>query len=398
MISKTNFAKFIIHLGLISTLTSCTLIENISSGQNQGLADTAQEACMEPLFKNAIPIGEDGFYYYPEFNKKEELAPSKPWRKVSILPFSIDKSLDFLFSREVDDIEELWFKAVEEKIVHYWTFYPETGIWQNRINLTSVKSVFMDSNSKIWFLVIEENEIKLFVYNEDTYQAEFRMDLDLSLTEYVLSDVRYSNKHSLWLLGVNKNTSKDVVFNLNLETGKIYERFQSDHQLFNLAVDREGRVFTFNSLEGRIERFNPEDDTISQLIIPEDYISLYAGYPKFFFSEDNWVFLNDRAIFYNDEGLSQLHIPVRSPIFISTEYDYAFPFAWESPEAQIDTEDGRIWYKSMRGLAWHQPETGEWCMFTTANSNIVKDSDGNLWMVYDNALYMLPASETSKKE
>jgi|LSQX01.1.fsa_nt_gb hypothetical protein len=398
MISKTNFAKFIIYLALISILTSCIPNGNMSYGRNQGLTDTAQETCIEPLFKNGIPIGEDGFYYYPEFNKKEELAPSKPWRKASILPFSVDKSIDFLFSREVYDIEELWFEAVEEKIVRYWTFYPETGIWQNRINLTSVKSVFMDSNSKIWFLVIEDKEIKLFVYNEDTYQTEYKMNLDLSLTEYVLSDVRYSNKHSLWLLGVNKNTSKDVVFNLNLETGMIDKRFEASHQLFRLAVDREGRIFTFDAFEGRIERFNPGDDTVSHLIIPENYISLYAGYPKFFFSEDNWVYLNDRAFFYNDEGLSQLHIPVRSPIFISTEYDYAFPFAWESPEPQAETEDGRIWYKSKRGLAWHQPETGEWCMFTSAQSNIVKDSQENLWIVYDNALYMLPASETSKKE
>jgi hypothetical protein len=52
----------------------------------------------------------------------------------------------------------------------------------------------------------------------------------------------------------------------------------------------------------------------------------------------------------------------------------------------------------MRGLAWHQPETGEWCMFTSAKSNIIKDRQGNLWIVYDNALYMLPASETSKQE
>jgi hypothetical protein len=110
------------------------------------------------------------------------------------------------------------------------------------------------------------------------------------------------------------------------------------------------------------------------------------------------VLLDDRAIFDNGEYLSNLHVIFRSPVFITKIINGVQPFVWESPEPQAETEDGRIWYKSNRGLAWHQPETGEWCMFTSAKSNIVKDSQGNLWIIYENALYMLPVSETSKQE
>ncbi len=32
------------------------------------------------------------------------------------------------------------------------------------------------------------------------------------------------------------------------------------------------------------------------------------------------------------------------------------------------------------------------------SSSYLKDDDGNLWLVYDNALYMLPASGTRAKD
>lgn len=117
-----------------------------------------------------------------------------------------------------------------------------------------------------------------------------------------------------------------------------------------------------------------------------------------FISEDNQLWLSD-ALWYPKAGYTpDKRIIIRSPIFINPDADIRNPVTWESPEPQAITEDGRAWFKSKRGLAWFQPETSEWCMFTTAKSNVVKDSDGNLWLVYDNALYMLPASETRAKD
>lgn len=82
----------------------------------------------------------------------------------------------------------------------------------------------------------------------------------------------------------------------------------------------------------------------------------------------------------------------------TNNYNGYAPYEWQHPEIMAETNDERLWYRSYRGLAWFQPETGQWCMFTNANSNIVKDKAGNLWIMYENDLYMLPASETRAKD
>jgi hypothetical protein len=101
---------------------------------------------------------------------------------------------------------------------------------------------------------------------------------------------------------------------------------------------------------------------------------------------------------YFDAYYREIYDMYQSPIFITDKTTGHNKFVWDTPSPMTYTSDGRIWYKSLRGLAWHQPETGEWCMFTTAESNIVKDNDGNLWLVYDNTLYMLPTGETQAKD
>ena len=115
----------------------------------------------------------------------------------------------------------------------------------------------------------------------------------------------------------------------------------------------------------------------------------------------NNLWIGDYAIVNLDEtsdAFLSKKIIIRSPVFITNRVNDRAEVVWSRPSPNNATEDGRIWYSSLRGDAWHQPETGEWCMFTTAESNIVKDGDGNLWLVYDNALYMLPASETQAKD
>lgn len=114
----------------------------------------------------------------------------------------------------------------------------------------------------------------------------------------------------------------------------------------------------------------------------------------------NNLWIGDYAIVNLDETSAAFlskKIIIRSPVFITNRVNDRAEVVWSRPSPNNVTEDGRIWYSSLRGDAWHQPETGEWCMFTTANSNIVQDGEGNLWIIYDNALYMLPAKETRAK-
>ncbi|MBN2115480.1 MAG: hypothetical protein JW730_02855 [Anaerolineales bacterium] len=80
---------------------------------------------------------------------------------------------------------------------------------------------------------------------------------------------------------------------------------------------------------------------------------------------------------------------IRSPVFISTKVE-ATPILWEHPQIVLESSNGLLWFRSTNGMVSLDPQKGEWCWFTTYQSNIVEDSDQNLWMIADNKLYKYP--------
>ena len=81
-----------------------------------------------------------------------------------------------------------------------------------------------------------------------------------------------------------------------------------------------------------------------------------------------------------------------SPIFISTSPESGATY-WQNPFLITESSDGRLWFRSDNGMAWLDLKKEQWCWFTTYQSNIVEDSENNLWMIADGKLYKLPLSE-----
>jgi hypothetical protein len=98
------------------------------------------------------------------------------------------------------------------------------------------------------------------------------------------------------------------------------------------------------------------------------------------------LWLDDHA-WMNSDGV--WYDVVRSPVFITDKSDAGPNYVWDFPKVVFESSDGRLWFRSMNGMVSLNPEKGEWCWFTTEQSNIVEDSDHNLWMVADNKLYKL---------
>ena len=75
-----------------------------------------------------------------------------------------------------------------------------------------------------------------------------------------------------------------------------------------------------------------------------------------------------------------------APIFVArSEGDTLY--AQQSPWLILESADGRLWYKFANGLAWLNPQKEKWCWFTSSQSNLVKDQQGNLWMSAGGNLY-----------
>ncbi|MDD2522295.1 MAG: hypothetical protein PHW11_05715 [Anaerolineaceae bacterium] len=398
-----NNASKLILTTLIISLVSCGVSKpfqefDLKSSFTEMMTETENlEVCLPPIIKSSLPLGENVTLSLEELESSIATLPPLAWEKAEELPFpeNSDPRIELINPRSRS--LTLWFRVQEQSTISFWTYSLETQKWNAVASPSKVDHYFFDSESQLWFIVEGNVELQFYKIDQAENKLKEMLIIDASKLNNRILDFAYSPDHSLWVIMSNPTTLNQILVNLDLQTGKVTDHVTLSEYIIGVDTDEKGNVFSLNN-KGVVERFNPKAKTVSYTYLSPKSSYWNAGETEFFFTETGQVYLNDLAWFENDDYSSNLHLIFRSTVFVTQTDDGSGSFVWESPEPQAETEDGRIWYKSMRGLAWHQPETGEWCMFTSAKSNIVKDSQGNLWIIYDNALYMLPASETSKQE
>ena len=400
---KVNNVSKLILTTLIISLVSCGVSKpfqefDLKSSFTEVMTETENlEVCLPPIIKSSLPLGENVTLSLEELESSTATLPPLAWDKAEELPFSenSDPRIELINPRSRS--LTLWFRVQEQSTISFWTYSLETQKWNEVASPSKVDHYFFDSESQLWFIVEGNVELQFYKIDQAENKLKEMLIIDASKLNNRILDFAYSPDHSLWVIMSNPTTLNQILVNLDLQTGKVTDHVTLSEYIIGVDTDEKGNVFSLNN-KGVVERFNPKAKTVSYTYLSPKSSYWNAGETEFFFTETGQVYLNDLAWFENDDYSSNLHLIFRSTVFVTQTDDGSGSFVWESPEPQAETEDGRIWYKSMRGLAWHQPETGEWCMFTSAKSNIIKDRQGNLWIVYDNALYMLPASETSKQE
>lgn len=397
-----NVSKLIIT-ALIISLVSCGVSKpfqefDLKSSLTERMTEAENlEVCLPPIIKSSLPLGENVTLSLGELESSTATLPPLAWEKAEELPFSGNSDPRIELIKPRSRSLTLWFRVQEQSTISFWTYSLETQKWNAVASPSKVDHYFFDSESQLWFIVEGNVELQFYKIDQAENKLKEMLIIDASKLNNRILDFAYSPDHSLWVIMSNPTTLNQILVNLDLQTGKVTDHVTLSEYIIGVDTDEKGNVFSLNN-KGVVERFNPKAKTVSYTYLSPKSSYWNAGETEFFFTETGQVYLNDLAWFENDDYSSNLHLIFRSTVFVTQTDDGSGSFVWESPEPQAETEDGRIWYKSMRGLAWHQPETGEWCMFTSAKSNIVKDSQGNLWIIYDNALYMLPASETSKQE
>ena len=397
-----NVSKLILT-ALIISLVSCGVSKpfqefDLKSSLTERMTEAENlEVCLPPIIKSSLPLGENVTLSLGELESSTATLPPLAWEKAEELPFSGNSDPRIELIKPRSRSLTLWFRVQEQSTISFWTYSLETQKWNAVASPSKVDHYFFDSESQLWFIVEGNVELQFYKIDQAENKLKEMLIIDASKLNNRILDFAYSPDHSLWVIMSNPTTLNQILVNLDLQTGKVTDHVTLSEYIIGVDTDEKGNVFSLNN-KGVVERFNPKAKTVSYTYLSPKSSYWNAGETEFFFTETGQVYLNDLAWFENDDYSSNLHLIFRSTVFVTQTDDGSGSFVWESPEPQAETEDGRIWYKSMRGLAWHKPETGEWCMFTSAKSNIVKDSQGNLWIIYDNALYMLPASETSKQE
>jgi len=141
----------------------------------------------------------------------------------------------------------------------------------------------------------------------------------------------------------------------------------------------------------KLIRYDPANGLTRSTNIPYTD-DVFGDSTSLYLDRENRIWVSDRAWFsVHQAGVGIPHIVIRSPVFIDYLDELGY-YSWVRPKIMLQSIDGRLWYQSSRGDAWYDHATGEWCLFTPHKSNIVEDSQHNLWMLIGNDLYVLPLS------
>ena len=377
---------------LLMSSVSCTMRADevvVGTGLN--------EQCLGPLYNSSFPVGDEAFTFIATTTPKPSILAPAAWQKVSEFSSSNGEILDLHFISIQDGNQIFWFTAKEKDETRIWTYNVNDKVWKFGPSVSKEAELFFDNFGNVWIHEpLHEKPSSLYRLNPETLAIESESEKNILFAERNIKHLATTPDGKLWLI-MTYEPPQLHLYQYDPFTLELTEHLTPDNYI-GLATDDKGVVFMATQ-DGIVQSYDSETGELD-----ERHINTYNGpIPTNFISmlttDGNELWLSDVEKFQiSDEGLINPQVILRSPVFVTTQFNGYQPLTWERPDPQVETEDGRIWFKSSRGLVWHQPETGEWCMFTSADSNIVNDTQGNLWIVYENALYMLPAEETKAKE
>lgn len=403
---------------------------------------TVPDAITEPMFPT--PVSNDcirpivDFAFFPTGGERqgpniEDKLPSAGWEFVSAVPNVPPKEefgantvyLDLIQSIEGKD--KIWVK-INGPEIRLFRYQIDRSKWDELKAdkqfgstylgfRTSVPSLYLDKNNRVWLVgdvdTIEEVDADvplLSVYDEASTQ--FRGILSINdfvgmesgekIDRISIIETKLDTKGDFWfavLVHVEGKSNEYRFYRFSPSTYRI-ERYlmelkYSDNNNASFVISEDNVLFLLDGENKTIIRHEPMRSEIARIPIPVQVVNntnnaeLGLSSAKLFLDSHQRLWIDDRGwldLFPNGDW----HIVVRSPNFIQYAYGQ---WSWPHPTFNLETKDGRLWYSSDgRGTGWVDTDTGNWCIFTSYPSNVVKDSTGNLWIIAAGKLYKYPTA------
>lgn len=394
----------ILFLITIFTFQACNPVHTPSNNETSD----RKEVCLPPLFDSAFPIDWSETSYSDVVALSERSQKPVVWEAISKLGSSNSDEIELLFTRVVEEKTEIIFRAIQSShgIVDLMSYNIHTGEQKQIISSLSYGDrIYMDPTGRIWMLKQARPTRKsynvLILIDEKNDEMVSYLDDEKILMSEPIDKLVIGPDGDIWVMLYYGRSDDDQllqqIYRFSPQTKKI-KPYLDPGTYYTFDIDSDYNIFVWNH-EGVIHRLDHRTGEINSYKLLSGGFSLGGrGSPFYFDEKERRVWLNDRVWFNNDPEFSNAHYIIRSPIFIDRSIGLFWPYEWYHPSLYANTADGRYWFSSTSGTAWFRPESGEWCLFSTADSSILKDDDGNLWMVYDDVLYMLPASETQAED
>lgn len=405
------FRSFLTMLVAILVLSACG---SIASGDLQSSGSSVVDGCIAPPEMFAYSV-------QPDPNKPQSPAtepmtlPPSPWQEQTSLP----QIASDLTARSINGHTEIWvtrnpYNPSGPEIHEFMVYYPENSTWETISAAVGndggyVGKLFEGEEGDLWgqnFGDIhqsptgQENVVGqsiLSKYNDQTKQFEFE-DETLQFTNAQMDadkvpykpEILLDSQGVFWIF-----VHKEAIYTYNPTTKETTHIIDIPDQIVTkptLAPDgsiyyinqyylEHGLTRTINDKE--IFHLLPESGTVEKIPVQ---LEPWPTFSNILVDQSDRLWLDSLGWREANGIWYQVH---RSPIFITNVLWSGMDYRWKTPLILMESSDGRLWFRSDNGMTWLNPQKGQWCWFTTEQSNIVDDQQDSLWMVADNKLFKL---------
>lgn len=360
------------------------------------------------------------------------ILPTSPWTTVSSLPPEIDGG-DIVFGYQATGGQEIWIRSRKHSFVEvYDPFYKQSfeEYWVyniNNDNWRSVSSTTSDGKAVAYTLFFDDQRNILLAGNIpnsnetaatlSVYDAKKEIFVPITNTENLFEnqiDKVYGSSY-LMLPATDESNSEDLIwflvqhdgiYSYDLNTNELRKRldfkkssiiqntylgnemikygYVGKNNLIYFTVYDATRTYSPPTIQDfPLFVYNSQINEVAPISPPLDPYPIFSNY--LVDSAGNlWL----DSLGWRDSAL-RWHKIVQPSIFISQNNEGYFSTDLAVPKILLESGDGRIWFHHANGMISLDPKKGEWCWFTTYQSNIVEDSEQNLWMIADGKLYKL---------
>jgi ligand-binding sensor domain-containing protein len=380
-----NKTILLVYLVCWLFLSSCA-----SSQVTNTFSTVSANRCIPPLKTFAFPSGE---VIESELLKRQYILPSENWIKVTTLPENVWGTV-LEFTRVVQKQEELWIET-NQGIYRYRL---QNHLWDvilpDKLPFPGDYHMFLSMANEVWLvrgsptptgqpLLARYNDKGGFDLIQDQTQILGKM------VEAAVMDVKVDKSGIFWMM-IQEGASLQRInhlFSYNPVTMQAVHHLSGKTYDISFEVAPDNSIFLLDhTTELQVVQYMPATQ-VTKIYYPEIFTDPDAGTGNLYFDRSKRLWMGDQGWFdFSDPEYPRWYTIVRSPVFISY-IETGGVYRWPRPDLVRDSVDGFLWFRGYRGMVRLDPQRGEWCLFTTYTSNIIEDSQHNLWMLLGNDLY-----------